>query len=93
MIQSLASKIESLEQSEGSGKLPHIWRKIWRRKRKAEKAKAVDMMEEYIKDALNKASSMYPYEVVGKPETYSLYNAGWQDAIDYVSQLLWVDVD
>ena len=51
------------------------------------------MMEEYIKDVLNKASSMYPYEVVGKPETYSLDNAGWQDAIDYVSQLLGVDID
>ena len=62
--------------------------KIWQRRRKAEKAKAVDMMEEYIKDALNKASSMYPYEVVGKPETYSQYNCGWQDAIDYLSQLL-----
>ena len=46
------------------------------------------MMEEYIKDALNKASSMYPYEVVGEPETYSLYNAGWRDAVDYLSQLL-----
>lgn len=41
-----------------------------------------------IRDSLDKASSMYPYEVVGKPETYSLYNAGWQDAIDYLSQLL-----
>lgn len=38
-----------------------------------------------IRDALNKASSMYPYEVVGKPETYSFYNAGWQDAVDYLS--------
>lgn len=49
------------------------------------------MDKEAIKDALNKASSMYPYEVVGKPETYSLYNAGWQDAIDYLSQLLDID--
>ena len=46
------------------------------------------MDKEAIRDAINKASSMYPYEVVGKPETYSLYNAGWQDAIDYLSQLL-----
>ena len=46
------------------------------------------MDKEAIKDALDKASSMYPYEVVGKPETYSLYNAGWQDAVDYLSQLL-----
>ena len=46
-----------------------------------------------IKDALNKAYYMYPYEVIGKPETYSPYNAGWQDAIDYVSQLLGVDID
>ncbi|MDD7256178.1 hypothetical protein [Bullifex porci] len=38
-----------------------------------------------IRDALDKASSMYPYEVIGKPETYSQYNAGWQDAIDYLS--------
>ena len=51
------------------------------------------MDKEAIRDAINKASSMYPYEVVGKPETYSLYNAGWQDAIDYVSQLLGVDID
>ena len=44
-----------------------------------------------IRDAINKASSMYPYEVVGKPETYSQYNAGWQDAVDFLSQLLGVD--
>lgn len=45
------------------------------------------MDKEVIKDALNQASNMYPYEVIGEPDTYSLYNAGWQDAIDYVSQL------
>ena len=49
------------------------------------------MDKEAIKDALNKASSMYPYEVEGKPETYSLYNTGWQDAINYLSQLLDID--
>lgn len=81
----------NLASNSGEWKAPNIWRNLWQRKRKAEKAKAVDMMEEYIKDALNKASSMYPYEVVGEPETYSLYNAGWQDAVDYLSQLLGVD--
>ena len=49
------------------------------------------MDKESIRDALNKASSMYLYEVVGKPETYSQYNCGWQDAVDYLSQLLGVD--
>ena len=49
------------------------------------------MDKELIKDTLDKASSMYPYEVVGKPATYSQYNAGWQDAVDYLSQLLGVD--
>ena len=49
------------------------------------------MDKEAIKDALNQASNMYPYEVIGKPETYSLYNAGWQDVVDYLSQLLGVD--
>ena len=44
-----------------------------------------------IRDALDNVSLMYPYEVAGKPETYSQYNAGWQDAIDYLSQLLGVD--
>lgn len=44
-----------------------------------------------IRDALDKASSMYPYEVIGKPETYSQYNCGWQDAIDYLSQLLGIN--
>lgn len=47
--------------------------------------------KESIIDALDKASSMHPYEVIGKPETYSLYNAGWQDAVDYLSQLLGID--
>ena len=51
------------------------------------------MDKEAIKIALDKASSMYPYEVEEKPETYSLYNAGWQDAVDYLSQLLGVDID
>ena len=46
------------------------------------------MDKELIRYAINKASYMYPYEVVGKPETYSQYNAGWQDAVDYLSQLL-----
>ena len=49
------------------------------------------MDKESIRDALNKASSMHPYEVVGKPETYYQYNCGWQDAVDYLSQLLGVD--
>ena len=49
------------------------------------------MDKESIIDALNKASSMSPYEVIGKPETYSQYNAGWQDAVDFLSQLLGVD--
>ena len=51
------------------------------------------MDKEEIKVALNQASNMYPYEVVGKPETYSLYNAGWQDALDYVLQLIGADID
>ena len=49
------------------------------------------MDKEAIKIALDKASSMYPYEVEGKPETYSLYNVEWQDALDYLSQLLDID--
>ena len=53
--------------------------------------KELTMDKESIKDALDKALSMYPYEVVGKPETYSQYNCGWQDAVDYLSQLLGVD--
>lgn len=46
---------------------------------------------ELIRDALDKASTMHPYEVIGKPETYSQYNCDWQDAVDYLSQLLGVD--
>ena len=51
------------------------------------------MDKESIKDALGKASSMYPYKVVKKPETYSQYNAGWQDALDYILQLIEADID
>ena len=49
------------------------------------------MDKESIKDAFDKASSMYPYKVVCKLETYSLYNAGLQDTVDYLAQLLGVD--
>ena len=49
------------------------------------------MGKKSIRDALDKASSMYPYEVIGKPETYSQYNCGWQDAVDYLSQLLGIN--
>lgn len=49
------------------------------------------MGKKSIRNALDKASSMYPYEVIGKPETYSQYNCGWQDAIDYLSQLLGIN--
>lgn len=41
-----------------------------------------------IREVLDKASSMYQYEVVGNPDTFDQYNAGWQDAVDYISQLL-----
>lgn len=51
----------------------------------------VTIDKELIRDAFDKASSMYPYEVIGKLKTYSQYNAGWQDAIDYLSQLLGID--
>lgn len=47
--------------------------------------------ENSIREALDKASSLYPYEVVGNPDTFNQYNAGWQDAVDYISQLLGVD--
>lgn len=33
------SQVESLEQSEGSGKLPHIWRKNMAKKKKGRKGK------------------------------------------------------
>lgn len=46
-----------------------------------------------IREAIDKASKMYPYEVIGKPETYSQYNAGWQDALDYILQLIGADID
>ena len=49
------------------------------------------MGKKSIRDALDNASLMCPYEVIGKPETYSQYNCGWQDAIDYLSQILGVD--
>ena len=47
--------------------------------------------KEDIREALDKASSMYQYEVVGNPDTFDQYNAGWQDAVDYLSQLFGVD--
>ena len=33
----------NLASNSGEWKAPHIWRNLWQRKRKAEKAKAVDM--------------------------------------------------
>lgn len=36
--------------------------------------KIIEQLEELEKE--------YPYRVVGEPETYSQYNAGWRDCID-----------
>lgn len=81
--------IDSMHEQSKEGEKPSVYQEHMQTMEYGE----LIMKKESIRDAINKASSMYPYEVVGKPETYSLYNAGWQDAIDYVSQLLGVDID
>ena len=43
----------NLASNSGEWKAPHIWRNLWQRKRKAEKAKAVDMTEEEQEIILN----------------------------------------
>ena len=35
-----------------------------------------------VKELLQPLYDERPYKVVGKPETYSSYNEGWQDALD-----------
>ena len=58
--------------------------------------------KEDLREALDKASSMYPYEVVVKPEAYtqyingcqytvSQYNNGCYDAVDYWANLVGVN--
>lgn len=41
-------------------------------------------IEGCVKCILEEAEEMYPYKVVGKPETYSDYNQGWCDALAFV---------
>lgn len=37
-----------------------------------------------IKEALLEAKDLYPYKVCGERETYSCYNEGWQDCINFI---------
>lgn len=39
------------------------------------------MKKEEIKEILKELAQLHPYKVKGKPETYSDYNQGWEDAL------------
>lgn len=43
---------------------------------------------EYLKQVLEDAEAQHPYRVSGKPETYSDYNQGWQDALIFIDASL-----
>ena len=40
-----------------------------------------------IGEAVEKASKLNPYRVVGNHDTYSQYNEGWQACIDYIESV------
>ncbi len=42
-------------------------------------------LREAAAHAISDASAMHLYKVLGDPESYSQYNEGWQDAVDYVA--------
>lgn len=44
-----------------------------------------------IVEALQKAEQQFPYRVQGDYKTYSEYNQGWTDAVDYIASLLGVE--
>lgn len=39
-----------------------------------------------IESTLKEAEELHPYAVVGERETYSDYNQGWQDAVEYINR-------
>lgn len=40
---------------------------------------------------IEEAEKMHPYKVVGNSETYSDYNQGWCDALEYIASRLNID--
>lgn len=37
-----------------------------------------------IYEVLKEAGEAHPYKIQGQPDTYSKYNEGWSDAVDYI---------
>lgn len=37
-----------------------------------------------IYEVLKEAEEIHPYKIQGQPDTYSKYNEGWSDAVDYI---------
>lgn len=44
-----------------------------------------------IVEVLQKAEQQFPYRVQGDYKTYSEYNQGWTDAVDYIARMLGVE--
>ena len=48
-----------------------------------EAIKIIETMDNLLK-VLDMAEKMHPYKVIGDADTYSQYNEGWSDAVDYI---------
>lgn len=44
-----------------------------------------------IDAVLEEASAFHPYKVIGNAESYSPYNEGWTDAINFIESILEVE--
>lgn len=54
------------------------------------RAKCIEALEKQISlvQILKDAEEAHPYKVVGDFDTYSQYNEGWADAIEYINSRL-----
>lgn len=48
-----------------------------------ETIKIIETMDNLLQ-VLDMAEKMHPYKVIGDADTYSQYNEGWSDAVDYI---------
>lgn len=49
----------------------------------------IDLNE--LKNVLEKAYKIHPYRKYDNPDSYSDYNQGWQDALNFIADQLGVD--
>lgn len=53
---------------------------------------AIEIIErmDKLSEVLTEAEQLHPYKILGDPDTYTQYNEGWNDALDYIDSKMGV---